>query len=483
MDSEAEHGAAKRVNHVTNMATKVLSPNGIWNPVQSPARSYTTQPASNGLRYNAATGVVTLPNGRQYGADGGILRAGSSIGGTAPQDLGSAQRILMDRATASGNATINPAGQPPSLPQFDVTKTVKQPGIANATDSLLAQQQQQAAQTASAFQSFLNEARDVNAANKAQLAKDQAAFDTSRVEAQLPQVDARYQTNQNNITTDIEKRNADFATETADTLNRLRAENDRYAAAARGVADKAIANANVRTNLYQLTSGTPTSGSGALTNRYIRNVNDIEAPLQRELSLRNYDLIANTERGYDRELYGQDQALLGRRSSLEADFAARTTDTAKYLNNLRMQVAGMSRAQADSYLRSLGLPFDISQRIISGDIANLSGIQQLDDRANYYTVNTPFDDSRIPQVVTPTYAAPQRNYLSNPSSYTAPQVLPSTPSPAVAGAPMGATRFNPVTGRNEYVPNALTTARAGMIPVNNSQFNPDGTYRSYYNPK
>lgn len=464
------------------MATKVLSPSGVWNPIQPQTRSYTAQPASNGLRYDAARGIVTLPNGRQYGTDGGILRAGSSIGGTAPQDLGSAQKILMDRTAAAGNATIAPAAQAPQLQQFDVTKTVKQPGVANATDALLAQQQQQAAQTASAFQSFLNEARDVNAANKVQLAKDQAAFDTSRLETQLPQVDAAYRAGQTGITDEMAKRNTDFAAETADTLNRLRAENDRYAAAARGVADKAIANATARTNLYQLTSGTPTSGSGALTNRYIRNVNDIEAPLQRELSLRNYDLIANTERGYDREIYGQDQALLGRRSSLEADFAARTTDTAKYLNNLRMQVAGMSRAQADSYLRSLGLPFDISQRIIAGDIANLSGIQQLDDRANFYTVNTPFDESRLPQVVTPTYAMPNRTYTGG-GAVNVPQVVAPSPSPAVAGAPMGTTRYNPATGRNEYIPNALTTARAGMIPMNNSQLNPDGTYRSYYNPK
>lgn len=362
----------------------------------------------------------------------------------------------------NGALTAAPVAEP-QLPQFTVTQTQKQPGIANATGNLLGQQQQQATQTANMFQSFLNEARDVNAASKTQLAKDQASFDTSKLETQLPQINRSYETNQTAITGDMAARNKSYADETAATLARLNAENSRYEAAARGVADKAIANATARTNLYQLTSGTPTSGSGNLTNRYIRAAADIETPLQRELSARRYSQITDIERPYQRELYGQDQSLLGRQSALETDYASRQADTARYLSDLKMRVAGMSRAQAQDYLRNLGLPLEISQRLIAGDIANLSGIQNLDERANFYTTNTLFDESRLPQINTPSYAMPTRNYSPGGDVVpTVPREVTYSPSPAVAGAPSPGSYVN---GR--YTPNALsqrTTAYGTPVP-------------------
>lgn len=373
---------------------------------------------------------------------------------------------------SGGKLSTAPAATTPTLPQFTVTQTQKQPGIATATGNLLQQQQAGAAQTASTFENFLNEARQVAAQGKQQLATDQAAFDTSKLETQLPAINRTYETNQNNITGDMAARNKAYADETAATLARLNAENARYESAARGVADKAIANATARTNLYQLTSGTPTSGSGNLTNRYIRAAADIETPLQRELSARRYNQITDIERPYARELYGQDQSLLGRRSALESDYAGRQESTARYLSDLKMRVAGMSRAMAQDYLRSLGLPIEIQQRIIAGDIANLSGIQALDERANFYTVNTPFDESRLPQITTPSYSMPSRSYSGggDPMLPQVPRAVSYSPDPAVAGAPSSGTgAIDPRTG--QYIPNALSQASA-RYPVSTPTPNP-----------
>lgn len=344
----------------------------------------------------------------------------------------------------------------PALPEFTTIKTEKQPGIATATGGLLDTFKKNATSTGTAFGDFLSEARDVNAKAKVQLGKDQAAFDTSKLETQLPKINEDYRATQTNLTGRMADSNQAYAKETADTIARLNDENSKYEAAARAAADKAIGNATARVNLYQLTSGTPTSGSGNLTNRYMRAVSDIEVPLQRELSARRYGQIADVERQYQRELYGQDQALLARESGLAADFAGRDENTARYLNDLRMKVAGMARNQAQDYLRGLGLPFDMAQRIIAGDIANLGGIQALDERANYYTVATPYNESRLPQVSSPAYVSPSRGYVGGgvevPNTSYVPPAVREGVNPAVAGAPTTADERT----NYGYVPSELT---------------------------
>ena len=345
----------------------------------------------------------------------------------------------------------------PALPEFTTIKTEKQPGIATATGGLLDTFKKNATSTGTAFDSFLSEARDVNAKAKVQLGKDQAAFDTSKLETQLPKINEDYRATQTNLTGQMKASNADYAKQTADTIARLNDENAKYEAAARAAADKAVSNATARVNLYQLTSGTPTSGSGNLTNRYMRAVSDVEIPLQRELSARRYGQIADIERPYQRELYGQDQALLARESALTTDYALRDENTARYLSDLRMRVAGMARNQAQDYLRGLGLPFEMAQRIIAGDISNLGGLQALDERANYYTVATPYQDTRLPQVNTPAYVSPSRGYIGGgvgvpDASYVPPAVREGV-SAAVAGAPGAAPE--PATNYG-YAPSELT---------------------------
>lgn len=324
-------------------------------------------------------------------------------------------------------------GEPAASPvQFTVTKTVKQPEVATATGNLLQNQQQVASQTATGFQDFLNQAREINAQNKIQLGKDQAAFDTSRIESQLPAIDAEYRTGQAGVTAGMVDRNKSYADATQGLLDRMTAENRAYEANAQAVADRAFAQATKRNSLYQLSSGTPTSGSGNMSNRAIRAYADINVPLQRELADRRYSQLVNIERPYMRELYGNDMGILNRESALLSDFAGRDEATAKYLQNLKMQVAGMSRQQAQSYLASLGIPLELGQRLIAGDIANLSGIQRLDDAANFYTVQTPFDDSRLPQIQSFPITYPSRSYLPSVPN------LPSVPYPAAAVPGVGA---------------------------------------------
>lgn len=401
---------------------------------------------SRGLIVGYTNEGASTNAGRGYTTGTGTTRSAvgyAPVGGSAsPNGL---------PTTVGANATAAP--QPP---QFTVTKTVKNPTIASAVDAAVANQQTTGQQLTKTFQDFMEEARQINAQAKTQLQRDQAAFDPARVERELTDTNRNYQAAQNQVSGEIAASNRDYAAETRATLERLSAENQAYEAASRAVADQAVAQALKRNNLFQLTTGTPTSNSGAMTNRAIRAYQDINVPLQRELSDRRYRQITDIERPLNRELYGNDQALLARESSLASDFAARQTDTARYLQTLRMQVAGMERAQAQDYLRNLGLPFEIAQRIISGEIANLGALQGLDERANFYTVNTPFDPSRIPQLQYFPLNEPRRNY------YSSDPVLPST-----------GPNLSPAGGNQPYVPPA---AQNRSSPINVAYFQETGVW-------
>jgi hypothetical protein len=354
---------------------------------------------SRGLVVGYTNEGASTNTGRSY-------TAGTGTGGVAPSATGMA-------AAPSGMPVSagTPRAVTPAVPEFTVTRTVKNPAITGAVDAAIANQQTTGQQLTKTFQDFMEEARQINAQAKTQLAKDQQAFNTTNIERELPAINRNYEAGQNQVSADIAASNRDYAAETRATLERLSNENRAYETAAQAVAAQAVAQAQKRNNLFQLTTGTPTSNSGAMTNRAIRAYQDINVPLQRELSDRRYRQISDIERPLNRELYGNDQALLARQSSLESDFAGRQADTARYLQTLKMQVAGMERAQAQDYLRNLGLPFEIAQRVISGEIANLGALQGLDQAANFYTLNTPFDSSRFPELQYFPLNTPQRDYL------------------------------------------------------------------------
>lgn len=344
---------------------------------------------------------------------------------------------------ATPNSGVTKPIAAPAIPQFDVTKTVKQPAIAKAIDTTLGQQQAVQTDLNKSFQDYLEEARQLNAQNRAQLSKDQAAFDTTKIEQSLPETNRQYEAAQTNVSDQMAQRNRDYAAQTQATLDKLANENKAYETAAQAVADQAVARAQRLNNVNQILSGTPTSTSGDRQGRALQAYIDVNVPLQRELANRNYDLTANIERPLQRELYGNDQTLLGRQSSLATDYANRDTSTQQYLQQLKMQTAGMSRAQAQSYLQSLQIPFQVAQQIIAGDISNLGAIQALDEKANWYTVSTPYDASRQPAVAYPGYSAPpSRAYPNYPDlGYPQTGTTPGASTPSASTSPAAVAYF------------------------------------------
>jgi len=414
-----------------------------------------------------------------------------------------------------------------------------------------------------------NQTRDYTAGEQSRINDlNQRAATT---DANMRANNAQYSTQQHNVQGEIAGQNQTYSTTVADRLNKLKSDldtqNAQYEKASQAVADQAYGAAQKRNDLYQLTSGTPTSGSGNLDNRYIKAYQDINIPLQQQLADRRYQQVNQLDaahagadaqnyqnlmsqyagesalnsdlsnRGMSLEqylssLYGQNynanenaghniyganlsvdagasalnSDLANRSTSLDqylqslgtqnygaetstagavnnarlglasttagmnTDFANRNADTTKYLATtdaqtasqiqaLRVQTAGMSRAAAASYLQQLAVPTQMAQQVLGNDIANQSAVQGLDERANAYTFNTPYDASRVP-------ASPGFSAVA-PRSYT-----------ATSGVNNG-----PVSGNLNSLPSGYTdTASSGQVGAAGANGWVQGSDGNYYVP-
>jgi hypothetical protein len=195
----------------------------------------------------------------------------------------------------------------------------------------------------------------------------------------------------------------------------LGTEMNNYQTAAQGVAGQAYANALKNINLYQLTSPTATSGSGALDNRYIAAYANINLPLQQQLAQMQigttnqlYGLGSNLQNQY----LGNLQSQYAGQGALNSDLATRSTSANQYLTGLdqntaqniqalQQQVATMQPQVALQYLQAMGVPLQTAQQIISGNTQNLSQLTGLDQQANAYNFVSPYSYQG------PSYASPR----------------------------------------------------------------------------
>lgn len=319
-------------------------------------------------------------------------------------------------------------------PNIQVQAIAKDPALSSQVSGAIGANGQTAGMLSKSFNQMLQEAQHVTDKQGAQLKQSQAAIDPSATIArvnndvstvgnQLGRTLNDYGVSQNANLSNVAGANSAYQTNQNAALGTLKSdltnENSAYAAAARNVAAQAYANAAKQTNLYHLTSGTPTSNSGALSNRYMSEFNTINVPLQQDLANRNlaqtnqlYSLGSNLQ---DRYL-GNNLNLFSQQGALNTDLANRGNsnnqymagldqDTAKYIQSLTQQVATMQPQLAQQYLTSLGIPFQIAQQIIAGNTQNLQALSNLDQSANNYNFYAP-GQNNAPSYVSPRISIP-----------------------------------------------------------------------------
>lgn len=423
------------------------------------------------------------------------------------------------------------------LPNFTPITTVKQPDIAAAGSGLLATANANAAQTNSSFNNYLQQANALNAQGAQQLQVDQAAVDptatinrlntdtantTATVNKDVAGEDTALNSENNQYATDQNKVQGDVATENtaaaATTASRiaqlskdLTAENNNYETASQAVANQAYDQAGKAISLYQLGTGTPTSASGNLSNRYIKAYDAVNIPLQQDLANRS---LATTNQIYGDQSQADQQAyqnLINQyagRAALNADLTNRATgntqyqgslgtSTAEYTGNLdaataaqvqqlKNATAGMSRAMAAQYLQQLQIPLAVGQQVLGAEAQTVAQIQSLDNGANYYTLSSPYTGNNVPGAPAVNTTAPGNRYQptapnTNPLAPNTNPLVPALPNSSTV--PVNAQQYLDANG-NTYYYNAqgqriTIPAPAAPVPAGNSYWNDpanDGSY-------
>lgn len=384
-----------------------------------PGQQRTTDyPATiNGKLVNARTGkpwVGTVPNTVQRASGAGPL----------PMSLGGG--LIKPWTTGTEEPEIKP---------WTVTRTPKNPALSTAIDALLAKQQNNSATASKMFEAALK----ASPQDPAQLVKDQAVFDTAGIDRELRGINRDYEMGQNAVSGDIAQRNRDYESFTSGNTDRLRLENDAAIANINAATQAAAARAMGYANAVDVVSGN-TNASGAGINQRARRLADLSLAAEGRISDRRYNLIGQ-EQNLGREIYGNDQALLGRQSSLEADFAGRAGSTAQYLQDLKMRTAGKVSAVAQQYLEDALRRVQMGLALGAEDIARIGQIQQLDQQANWYEVNRPFDPNQLPVVTSAAVLNPERNYTGTNVTNTGTQ-----------GTPQSSQQFTPPAARDRSNP-------------------------------
>ena len=198
----------------------------------------------------------------------------------------------------------------------------------------------------------------------------------------------------------------------------------------------------------------------------MRAYQQVNVPLQQDLAnrrLQQTTALDQQQQQADSDAYRNLINQYSGQAALNTDLANRYGDTTKYtgqldaataaqVQQLKIQTAGMSRAQAATYLQQLQIPLEVGQQVLNSQIQNLQGIQGIDANANYYTNYTSYDPSRVATTTTNGAQAP-RSGNNGANNYTNPGQTISGNGPDVSGG---------------GGPPAQVTSLAGMTPVSDN---------------
>lgn len=354
---------------------------------------------SGARRSPAATGSAGADLGRTRSFLPSLSYTGSSALGSAPRNFEELRPDypVIDAGTGNlvsaktGQSWTGPIpGQPapstvnPNDPnRYQAVEVIKSPAIAGATNTLMDSFKQGADITNKGWKDFFDEAKNAQAANREAFNREQRYFDVQPTADELRSGNERFASLSRDIGGRYGAVDANYEARMRELLAQAEGVLPQYDEAARAIANQQFAANAGMVSRYKAGSGTPMSlGSSeiAMLNRAAR---DAYLPFEREKIARRLGLITDLSMPLEREFATRDSARLADEYGREQYLSERNAETVKQIKQLELAVAGMSRQQAESYLRSLGLPSQIAQEILSRHIANLGGLAQLEEGSRY----------------------------------------------------------------------------------------------------
>lgn len=429
-----------------------------------------TIPLSLSPRYDTATGLLTDYSPAALTGAKPIAPAYSSALSTGSPGTGTL-------VTGNGAPSLTP-GQKAGQQLLDDTQTigeVKNQAIADAGQHLLNKSQELADQTSKSFDQYLAESNTTNAGIKTQVAQDTSTLNAlpSQTSAALNAINQNYANTIGNISNTYAGINANNAATVQGDIAQLGTIDSNYATAAQKVADNALSYAGQQIAKYQGGSGTPTSNSGDLTQRYIQASENVNLPVQAQIYANNRSDLQNYITPLQQQLYGQNVAqAVGYDTTRANQIASMQTGSAEQIAALTQAVAGRSVNEALQYMQSIGIPLQVAQSVLSGATNQLGQLSNIDLANTNYAIA---GDYQNPGFQLPNYPN------SNPK-------LSGSSSPVTYGQqPMGANGQPVPVGQTNYAvdgagnPIYSTNAGGNQVPIVTGS--PDFyNYGNYANP-
>lgn len=367
---------------------------GIWGDQATPAGGAIPGGARPGMglpgdRYRVASGLTPLsplapraPSSTATWDQNRAMYVNPQTGQPFTGRLPSGQYATGGRVTGEpvpySNQVINPNDAAARYKPVDI---VKDPGVATGATDLLETFKKSAADSLKGFDDYLATFKD---ASKSAFDKTNAATDIGPLSSTLRGDQAKYAGALDQSAADIAALNAKDATAQRGIVTQANALLPEMDANARDALDLGLGAVQQNVSRYKTTSGTPSSlGSAEMQIQNAANRN-LLVPFELAKTQRKMDILQNLALPVQRDITNRETSRITQFDPYVAaqEFAS-GTQTEQTIQGLKQQVAGLSWDNATRYMQSLGVPAQIQQQILSGQIQNLGGIAQLNAGSRY----------------------------------------------------------------------------------------------------
>lgn len=229
----------------------------------------------------------------------------------------------------------------------------------------------------------------------------------------------------------------------------------KYDAAAKAVADQQMALVGQNLNRYKMGTGTPSSIGSDEERILAGEAAKVYAPMELAKIQAEQGMITGLSLPVQQDITNRaTSALTQFNPQVQAAIWSSGRATAQDVQNLKVAVAGMSYQQALQFMTALGVPVQVQQSILSGQIGQLGQLGQIESGANYqglqdilgvYQAQPLGFNMGIPPIPNypPRYASPNMN--------TIPNLAPASTAPIdIGGGAVPATpAFNSPTYQNQ----------------------------------
>lgn len=278
----------------------------------------------------------------------------------------------------SGGKQINPNDPTQRYQAVNITKS---PEIAQATSDMLNTFNKTANSALQDFNSYLNNYKSqVGQAFKS----SQEAMDIAPVSAELTAQQQAYANALNQAAKQYETLNAQTAAKEQAIVGQAQGYLPAYDQAITNAEGLQLGNMLQQVNRYKAASGVPRGLGSSELRQLAAGTAAVTVPLEQAKIQQQYNVLSNYALPTTLDVANRETSRISQFNPWVASEQFRTGQaTAETIQRLAMETANMGYADALKYMQALGVPYQIQQQILTGEIGQLGALANLYSGSRY----------------------------------------------------------------------------------------------------